>query len=71
MNIVLPLDRMTIADKLQTMETLWDDLCRKSDELPSPSWHGNVLSQRESRVEERSERIFDWDKAKDDIRRTK
>ena len=28
MPTALPLDRMTTAEKLQTMEELWDDLCR-------------------------------------------
>ncbi len=70
MNIVLPLDSMTTADKLRTMETLWDDLCRKSDELLSPAWHGDVLSEREHRLEEGKEQILDWDEAKDNIRRS-
>ena len=27
----LPLDKMSVAEKIQAMESLWDDLCRKAD----------------------------------------
>ena len=27
MSITLPLDKMTVLEKIQTMESLWDDLC--------------------------------------------
>lgn len=70
MNIALPLERMTVADKLRTMETLWEDLCRKSDELRSPSWHGGVLSERARRLEKGKEPILGWDEAKKKIRRS-
>ena len=46
MTIQLPLDQMTLADKLQIMEVLWEDLSRKPNELPSPSWHRDVLRER-------------------------
>ena len=68
MNIALPLDRMTVADKLRTMEILWEDLCRSSDELHSPSWHSDVLSERDSRVEEGKENVYEWGEAKRRIR---
>jgi len=70
MNIALPLDRMTIEDKLRTMETLWDDLSKNSDEVASPSWHKDVLQKREKRLQKGEELIHDWDAAKDRIRRS-
>jgi hypothetical protein len=48
----LPLDQMTIADKLDVMETLWADLARRPADLPSPAWHREVLLERRSLVEE-------------------
>jgi hypothetical protein len=33
----LPLEKMSIAEKIRTMEIIWDDLCRKADRLSSPS----------------------------------
>ena len=61
---------MTTSDKLGTMEALWDDLCRSGDELSSPSWHGEVLSERDTRVAEGKEEILDWDEAKERMRRS-
>lgn len=30
------------------IERLWDDLCRKPDDIPSPQWHSEVLVSREN-----------------------
>jgi hypothetical protein len=67
MNITLPLDRMTTVEKLQTMELLWEDLCKNSNDFVSPSWHGEVLSTREDNLSAGKEVIFDWDEAKEKI----
>jgi hypothetical protein len=45
MNISLPLEQMTVEEKLQMMEAIWDDLSQNSDEIQPPSWHGKVLDQ--------------------------
>jgi hypothetical protein len=50
--VVLPLDRMTTIEKLQTMEALWEDLSKKGDEFISPSWHGAILSERDKNLAE-------------------
>lgn len=33
------------------MEQLWESLCREGEDLPSPSWHANVLTERKARAE--------------------
>jgi hypothetical protein len=68
METVLPLDRMTTADKLRALEEIWDDLCRSPEDVPSPSWHGEVLRSREERVREGSAEFTDWSQAKQEIR---
>ena len=70
MKVALPLDRMTAADKLETMEVLWDDLCKNSNEFASPSWHGDILAERDKNLLECKEPIHDWEKAKERIRRS-
>jgi hypothetical protein len=42
-----PLDEMTVSDKLHAMEQIWDDLCRNPENVPSPSWHSDILQARE------------------------
>lgn len=50
MKISLPLEKMSIEEKIQTMETIWDNLCRKADSILSPSWHEEVFNEREERI---------------------
>ena len=68
MELALPLDQMTTAEKLRALEQIWEDLCRTPDEVPSPSWHADVLQDREKRVQEGSSRFVDWAEAKQKIR---
>lgn len=68
MNITIPLDKMTTEDKIRTMEELWDDLCKHADKVPSPSWHKDVLAQREEAVSEGKDNFNDWDIEKERIR---
>ena len=68
MSVTLPLDQMTLPEKLQTLENLWDDLCRNAKSVPSPEWHGEILKDREASIEQGKERFTDWEEAKRGIR---
>lgn len=70
MNLTLPLEQMTIAEKMQTMENIWDDLCKKADGLPSPTWHKQVLKKREDRIKSGMSKFVDWEDAKKNIRKS-
>ena len=63
MSIDLPLEKMTLADKLEAMELLWADISRKPSDLPSPAWHRDVLEQRRRLVAEGKLKFLDWDTA--------
>ncbi len=39
--------RMSVLEKLSALEQLWEDLCRSPGAIPSPGWHGKVLSERD------------------------
>jgi hypothetical protein len=64
----LKLEEMTTEEKLQTMEILWDDICRIAPDFSSPSWHEDVLQDREQGILDSKDKFVDWDKAKKDIR---
>ena len=68
MEITLPLEKMTIAEKLRVMESLWRDLTRDEEQLKSPEWHGDVLRERAARVEQGKESFMDWETAKAQLR---
>ena len=67
-DIALPLHEMTVEEKLRLMETIWEDLCRNPEDVPSPAWHAPVLHEREARVQRGEEVILDWEDAKTRIR---
>ncbi|MBI3416146.1 MAG: addiction module protein [Verrucomicrobia bacterium] len=69
MSVTLPLNEMTVSEKLQLMEALWEDLCRNVDALESPEWHRNILEDRERRIASGEAHFSDWEQAKADIRK--
>ena len=69
MPVTLPLNEMTVSEKLQLMETLWENLSRDADGLESPEWHRDVLEERERLIATGEARFSDWEEAKSDIRR--
>ena len=44
--ISIPLDKMSLAEKLEAMEALWADLSRTPADVPVPQWHRDVLKAR-------------------------
>lgn len=58
---------MTIEEKLQIMEAIWDDLSQHADEIPPPAWHGELLAEREATVARGDEVFEDWETAKQRI----
>ena len=69
MGSMLPLDRMTTAEKLLEMERLWDDLCRNPEDVPSPPWHEAVLRDRDKQVSQGKMGFTDLDEARERIRK--
>lgn len=63
-----PLDEMSVEEKIQTMETIWDDLVDNADNIQSPDWHKNILFDRERKMKNGSEEIIDWSVAKNNIK---
>jgi hypothetical protein len=68
MSIDLPLDKMTLAEKLEAMELLWADISRNPAALPSPAWHRDVLEERRRLVAEGRLKFLDWDTAMAELR---
>ena len=68
MNVTLPLESMTTAEKLDVMEAIWADLSRDEQRVESPAWHAQVLREREVAMNEGREIATDWDAAKRRLR---
>lgn len=67
MRPTLPLNEMTLAEKLETMEVLWEDISRDDGSFKSPEWHATVLSEREKMIESGEARFIDWEQAKAEL----
>ena len=65
----LPLEKMTVEEKLQAMEALWEDLTRRADEYEPPAWHAAVLRERQAAIDAGEETFEDWEVAKEKIRK--
>jgi hypothetical protein len=67
MSVQIPLDTMTVEEKLKAMEDIWADLRKQPDDIPSPDWHHDVLNARERN--DGSAVYEDWTVAKERIRK--
>ena len=54
---VAEIERMSLEERLQTMELLWTSLTRTPEAVPSPDWHGAVLAERLAKIE-RDQGVF-------------
>ena len=64
MSIDLPLNTMTVAEKIQLLEAVWDNLCREKGDVRSPDWHRVVLGERTRRLEAGKATLSNWSEAK-------
>lgn len=69
MAVSVPLESMSVEEKIQVMEIIWDDLCHNADSMESPSWHEDVLREREEALQLGVDEFIDWDVAKKNIRK--
>jgi putative addiction module component (TIGR02574 family) len=65
----LPISKLSFAEKLELMETLWADLTRDEKKFKSPAWHETVLRDREEAYAGGKITVSDWEQAKKRIRK--
>jgi hypothetical protein len=66
--VTFNLEEMTIEEKLQVMEMLWDNICWVAPDFSSPFWHEEVLQEREQGLRDGNDKFVDWEAAKKNIR---
>ncbi len=45
------ISKMSVLERLQAMEALWDSLTHEQVEITSPDWHEDILSSRAKKIE--------------------
>ena len=58
------ISKMSVIERLQTMEALWDSLTHESTEIKSPAWHSDVLSERKEKIKNGSATFISLDELK-------
>lgn len=51
MNIA-DIKKMSISERLQAMEALWDSILYDDNEIESPAWHEQILEERKRKITE-------------------
>jgi putative addiction module component (TIGR02574 family) len=69
MAIELPLSTMSVGEKVQLLEQVWDDLCRQSGEVRSPEWHAAILKERQRQIENGTMSVSPWSEAKERLQK--
>ena len=62
------IEKMSTSERLSAMEQLWDALCHEGKEPDSPSWHRDVLAQRQERMNSSDARFYTLDQIRDQFR---
>ena len=65
----LPLNSMTVGEKIQLLEQVWDNLCLQSGDVRSPEWHAAVLQQRQKQIEDGTMTVSPWSEAKERLQK--
>jgi putative addiction module component (TIGR02574 family) len=61
----ISIENLSLAEKIQLMERLWDDVCRESGDVQSPEWHRAVLEERTKRLADGTATVSSWADAKE------
>lgn len=51
------IEKMTLSERLEAKELLWDSLSRDASAVESPTWHGEILAERLEKIA-RGEAVF-------------
>ena len=49
---ITEITKMSAAERLQTMEAIWDSFSHDQIEVKSPKWHKDILSDRRKKIEQ-------------------
>jgi len=67
--LMIDIQRMSVAEKLEVMEAIWSDLIKNESSIPVPEWHKQILDSRRRAYERGEIGYTPWEEAKAEIRR--
>jgi len=66
----LALEKMSLSEKIMTIEMIWEDISSNNSNISSPDWHENVLKIRDENIASGKDKLIDWEVAKQQLRET-
>ena len=67
--LALPLEKMSVPEKLDVMERVWESLRQQEEKFESPAWHEAALREAKAAFATGKAKFSDWDEAKKRLRR--
>ena len=61
-------DDLPVEDQIDCVQSLWDRIAAKPDQVAVPGWHKQVLHQRLAAHEANPEVARPWNEVRDEIR---
>ncbi len=66
---VADIAKLSLREKLQVMEAIWEDLRARVDTMEVPEEHRRILDERRARIESGDAKLLDWDQVKHSLGR--
>jgi hypothetical protein len=66
---VADIAKLSLREKLQLMEAIWEDLRGRVDTMEVPEEHRRILDERRERIATGEATILKWDKVKHSLGR--
>jgi putative addiction module component (TIGR02574 family) len=60
-------DGLSVEDKIEYVNSLWDRITSRPEDIPVPEWHLQVLRERLARDEEHSDEALPWEDVREEI----
>jgi putative addiction module component (TIGR02574 family) len=61
---VADISKLSLREKLQVMEAIWEDLRGRIDVIDVPDEHRRILDDRRARVKSGESAVLPWDRVK-------
>jgi putative addiction module component (TIGR02574 family) len=63
-------DDLSVEEKIEYVNSLWDRIAARPEDIPVPEWHRRVLRERLARDEEHPDEALPWEDVRDEIFQT-
>jgi putative addiction module component (TIGR02574 family) len=63
------IEKLSVPQKLEMIEILWDSIPDSLDSLPIPEWHKQILNERLAEADASPEANIPWEQVRSELRR--